>query len=85
MAKAKKPTSNAKKKPIDQYAHERMQRVTNPPVHLNTSAADKESGKKTYAYGPILDSQLVWGGMAERTSFEVPTVSLHKNLKYHGT
>ncbi len=84
MAKAKKPASIAKKKPIDQYAHKGKQRANNPPVDLNTSAADKESGKKTCAYGPILASQLVWDGMAERTSFEVPTVSLHKNLKYHG-
>jgi adenine-specific DNA-methyltransferase len=44
---------------------------------LVTPATDKESGKKTYAYDPHLDPQLVWAGKAERTSFEVPTVSLH--------
>jgi adenine-specific DNA-methyltransferase len=42
-----------------------------------TPATDKENGKKTYAYDPHLDPQLVWAGKAERTSFEVPTVSLH--------
>ena len=34
-------------------------------------------GKKTYAYDPHLDPTLVWAGKAERTSFEIPTVSLH--------
>ena len=77
MAKAKKPASNAKKKPIDQYSHKGKQRANNPPVGLVTPATDKESGKKSYAYDPHLDPQLVWAGKAERTSFEVPTVSLH--------
>ena len=36
MAKAKKPTSKAKKKPIDQYAHKGKQRANNPPVGLVT-------------------------------------------------
>ena len=76
MAKAKR-TGNAKKKPIEQYDHKGKKRVNNPPVGLVTPATDKESGKKTYAYDPHLDPQLVWAGKAERTSFEVPTVSLH--------
>jgi len=42
-----------------------------------TPQTDQESGKKTYAYDPHLDPQLVWAGKTERTSFEVPTVSLH--------
>jgi len=83
MAKAKKPTSKAKKKPIEQYWHKGKQRANNPPVGLVTAATEKESGKKAYAYNPHLNPQVVWAGMAERTSFEVPTVSLHKNLKYH--
>ncbi len=66
MAKAKKPTSNAKKKPIDQYAHKGKQRANNPPVGLVTAATEKESGKKTYAYDPHLDPQLIWAGKAER-------------------
>src|SRR3989304_2917772 len=65
------------KKPIEQYDHKDKQRVNSPPVGLVTPEADKESGKKTYAYDPHLDPQLVWAGKAERTSFEVPTVSLH--------
>ena len=37
----------------------------------------KQSPKKVYQYDPHLDPQLVWAGKAERTSFEIPTVSLH--------
>ena len=40
MAMAKKPASNAKKKPIDQYAHKGKQRANNPPVGLVTVATD---------------------------------------------
>jgi adenine-specific DNA-methyltransferase len=77
MAKVKKPAKKSRKKPIEQYAHEDKQWANNPPVGLVTQATDKESGKKTYAYDPHFDPQLVWAGKAERTSFEVPTVSLH--------
>ena len=77
MARVRKASGNSKKKPIEQYAHKGKQRANNPPVGLVTPATDKESGKKTYAYDPHLDPQLVWAGKAERTSFEVPTVSLH--------
>ncbi len=43
-----------------------------------TPDTDPDSGKKrTYAYDPHLDPQLVWAGKAEHTSFDVPTVSLH--------
>jgi adenine-specific DNA-methyltransferase len=77
MAKARKTAGNSRKKPIEQYAHKGKQRANNPPVGLVTPATDKESGKKTYAYDPHLDPQLIWAGKAERTSFEVPTVSLH--------
>ena len=73
MAKATK----SKKKPIDQYNHKGKRQVNNPPVGLVTPETDKETGKKKYAYDPHLDPQLVWSGKAERTSFEVPTVSLH--------
>src|SRR5262245_48590729 len=77
MAKAKKVSSASKKKPIEQYDHKGKKRVNNPPVGLVTPDTDKDSGKKIYAYDPHLDPQLVWAGKAERTSFEVPTVSLH--------
>jgi adenine-specific DNA-methyltransferase len=47
-------------------------------VGLVTPEADPvQPSSKTYEYDPHLDPQLVWAGKAERTSFEVPTVSLH--------
>jgi len=68
----------ARKKKIESYEHRDKQRVNNPPVGLVTPDTDPDAGeKKTYAYDPHLDPQLVWAGKAEHTSFELPTVSLH--------
>ena len=39
--------------------------------------SEQVEGKKTYSYDPHLDPMLQWAGKAERTSFELPTVSLH--------
>jgi len=76
MARKKKTET---KRPIESYEHRDKQRVNNPPVGLVTPETDPDAGqkKKTYAYDPHLDPQLVWAGKAEHTSFEVPTVSLH--------
>jgi adenine-specific DNA-methyltransferase len=62
---------------IEQYEHKDKQRANNPPVGLVTPESDRDAGRKTWAYDPHLDPQLVWAGKAEHTSFEVPTVSLH--------
>ncbi len=77
MVRKKSDTTN--KRPIESYEHRDKQRVNNPPVGLVTPETDPDAGqkKKTYAYDPHLDPQLVWAGKAEHTSFEVPTVSLH--------
>jgi adenine-specific DNA-methyltransferase len=68
---------SGKKKDIEQYEHKDKQRLNNPPVGLVDAETDKETGKSEYAYDPHIDPQLVWAGKAERTTFEVPTVSLH--------
>ena len=65
------------KRNIENYAHTGETRLNNPPVGLVTPDTDVATGKKTYAHDPHLDPTLVWAGKAERTSFEVPTVSLH--------
>ena len=65
------------KREIRSYRHSDRERVNNPPVGLVTGATDPDAGKRTYAYDPHLDPQLVWAGKAEHTSFQVPTVSLH--------
>lgn len=71
--------TNEAKIPIESYEHRDKERVNNPPVGLVTPTTDPDAGqqKKTYAYDPHLDPQLVWAGKAEHTSFEVSTVSLH--------
>ncbi len=73
MARGTKET----KRRVENYVHKGRERLNNPPVGLVTPDTDKDAGKKTYAYDPHLDPQLVWAGKAEHTSFEVPTVSLH--------
>ena len=73
MAKAKKSALD----PLEQYQHDKQQRLNNPPVGLVTPTTDIDGESKTYEYDPHLDPQLIWAGKAEHTSFEVPTVSLH--------
>lgn len=83
MARRKKgsggrATVSPNKRKIEQFTHEKTQRLNNPPVGLVTPDTEPATGaKKTYAYDPHLDPQLQWAGKAERTSFEIPTVSLH--------
>jgi adenine-specific DNA-methyltransferase len=74
---SKVPAAEREKRPLHQYEHTGKQRTNNPPVGLVDAKSDPVEGKKTYAYDPHLDPTLVWAGKAERTSFEVPTVSLH--------
>jgi adenine-specific DNA-methyltransferase len=76
MARAPKKTTS-EKKPIEQYEHKGKKRLNNPPVGLVTPETDNEEPKKTYRYDPHLDPQLIWAGKNERTSFEVPSISLH--------
>jgi adenine-specific DNA-methyltransferase len=77
MPRKAKGSSHNAKKPIEQYDHKDKKRANNPPVGLVTPETDQDKPAKKYAYDPHLDPQLVWAGKAERTSFEVPTVSLH--------
>ena len=67
----------ARQRNIEDYSHTEETRLNNPPVGLVTPDNDMDSGKKTYAHDPHLDPTLVWAGKAERTSYEVPIVSLH--------
>src|SRR5437588_5444283 len=67
----------SKKKRIEQYQHKGKTRVNNPDVGLVDAALEPPEQKKTYSYDPHLDPSLQWAGKTERTSFDVPTVSLH--------
>lgn len=72
---------------VEQYEHRDKTRVNNPPVGLVTPQTDLEGPKKNYAHerdgrpqyahDQHLPPELVWASKAERTSFEIPTVSLH--------
>ncbi len=86
-SKAAKTTKTAKAKATPQaastgaaqvlaYRHA-DRRKNNPEVGLVNEASDPEQPKTTYSYDPHLDPVLQWTGKAERTSFEVDTVSLH--------
>lgn len=77
-APGKRAPARTSRKPIAQYEHAGKTRVNIPPVGLVTPETDPVApARKTYQYDPHLDPQLVWAGKAERTSFEIPTVSLH--------
>jgi adenine-specific DNA-methyltransferase len=69
--------ARSQKRKIGTYTHLDEKRVNNPPVGLVTPETDPDAGKKTYAYDPHLDPALQWAGKTERTSFEIPIVSLH--------
>src|SRR5436305_14503222 len=75
--KINRRTVMPRKKRIEQYEHKGKTRVNNPEVGLVDAALEPPEPKKTYEYDPHLDPQLHWAGKAERTSFEVPSVSLH--------
>jgi adenine-specific DNA-methyltransferase len=75
MAKSKAPKPS---KVLESYTHYNTKRTNLPPMGLVKPENDPvEAPKKKYDFDPHLDPQLQWAGKTERTSFEVPTVSLH--------
>ncbi len=64
-------------KDIEQYKHTKVERANNPQVGLVSVDTDPDVPAVKYQYDPNLDPQLVWAGKAEKTSFDVETVSLH--------
>ena len=75
--KAATPPRPQTKRKIEHYTHVGKDRANNPPVGLVTPETDRDADNKTYIYDPHIDPALQWAGKAERTSFEIPTVSLH--------
>lgn len=63
-------------KEIRSYYHSDKDRLNNPPVGLSIYD-DDDIPRKSYNYDPNIDPQLYWSGKTERTSFDVPLVSLH--------
>lgn len=78
MAKSeRRPAQSPNKRKIENYTHRDEKRANNPPVGLVTPETDRDAATKTFAYDPHLDPSLQWAGKAERSSFAIPTVSLH--------
>src|SRR5438876_8838393 len=75
--KAATPPRLQTKRKIEHYTHVGKDRANNPPVGLVTPETDRDADNKNYTYDPHIDPALHWAGKAERTSFEIPTVSLH--------
>lgn len=75
---AKKVNSKKTTKILESYVHSDSTRTNLPPMGLVKPENDPvEAPKKKYEFDPHMDPQLQWAGKTERTSFEVPTVSLH--------
>jgi adenine-specific DNA-methyltransferase len=64
---------SVQKRKVETYTHPEKKRTNNPPVGLVTPQTDHDAEQKTYTYDPTLQ----WAGKAQRTSFDIPTVSLH--------
>ena len=74
------PSKKKQKREIKSYAHDKEERKNNPPVGLVNLTDAAAIEKKTYnhkPHDPYFEPQLQWAEKVERTSFEIPTVSLH--------
>jgi adenine-specific DNA-methyltransferase len=82
MPKGKKTKTQdiSKLKHIDAYTHENKKRSDIPTVGMAQYDTAEEKVKQ-YQYDPHIDPSLQWAGKAEKTSFEIPSVSLHIHEK----
>jgi adenine-specific DNA-methyltransferase len=81
ISKKKASRSRDLKKNVENYEHTDTKRLNNPQVGLVNTKTEKAEKKKKYEFDPHLSPELVWASKAERTSFELPTVSLHTHEK----
>lgn len=74
--KAPTPTTAA---PVTSYKHDATRkRIPTQEESVKLSRREKQPVKKTYAYDPSLDPQLVWSGKREQgTEFDIPTVPIY--------
>ncbi len=72
------PRWKRKRRDIDQYEHNGQDRLNNPPSGLVSPDTDPVTTETMqYSCDHHLAPQLVWTGKAFRTTFDVPTTSLH--------
>lgn len=69
-------TSSENLREVDNYVHDKNKRINIPPAGMAQYDTYEEPLKK-YEYDPHIDPSLQWAGKAERTSFEIPTCSIH--------
>ncbi len=75
-SRPRRPKKNAGA--VEQYRHKDKKRPNNPPVGLVNPKTDPEQGERqSWQHDPHRDPELRWTGKAEKSSFDVPTVSLH--------
>ncbi len=79
--KKKKPVTTAA--PVSSYKHDTKRvRIPTQEESEKLPASQKRPVKKTYAYDPSLDPQLVWAGKEEQgAEFSVPTVPIYVQEK----
>ncbi|MBX3002720.1 MAG: site-specific DNA-methyltransferase [Anaerolineales bacterium] len=77
----KKPVTTAA--PVSSYKHDTKRvRIPTQEESEKLPASQKRPVKKTYAYDPSLDPQLVWAGKEEQgAEFSVPTVPIYVQEK----
>lgn len=70
------PTTAA---PVSSYKHDKTRvRIPTQEESVKLSRREKKPVKKTYAYDPSLDPELIWSGKQEAgTEFSVPTVPIY--------
>lgn len=69
-------TESKNMREVDNYTHDDQKRVNIP--YAGMAQYDKaEEPEVKYVYDPHIDPSLQWAGKAERTSFEIPTSSIH--------
>ncbi|MBQ7263533.1 MAG: site-specific DNA-methyltransferase, partial [Synergistaceae bacterium] len=66
----------AKLRDIEDYTHDDRKRADNPKAGAARWDASPDA-PRAYAFDPHADPALQWAGKAERTSFDVPTPSIH--------
>ena len=66
----------AKLRDIEDYTHDDRKRADNPKAGAAQWDASPDA-PRAYAFDPHADPALQWAGKAERTSFDVPTPSIH--------
>ncbi len=83
MPKKKKTAQPTTAAPVSSYKHDKTRvRIPTQEESVKLSRREKQPVKKTYAYDPSLDPQLIWSGKKEQgAEFDAPTVPIYVQEK----